>query len=95
MIEPVKLSEMPNYDRLEDGFYLFDDYVDYVSRDISFEILLPNRAIEYRQQCIAFIFDEGVRRNFRTIKLDDLMTLCADKAPDALEWMLYSLDILT
>lgn len=95
MIEPLKFSKMPNYGRLEDGFYLYDGYVDYVRGDFAFEMLLPNKAIKYRQQCRAFIFDEGVRRNFRTIKLDDLMALCADKAPDALEWMLYNLDILT
>lgn len=97
MIELIRLSgaKTPRYEILPDGLYYHDGYIDYISGDLSFEIIQPVGPDGSRRSFTSFVFRSRARDSWYCLALDDLMRFCANEAPDALEWILFNLEILT
>lgn len=97
MLDLIRINSVsvPRYSTLPDGLYFHEDYIDFIKGDFSFEIVVPVTESGHRRNWACFVFRSKQRDSWYNVNIVELMVLCKDRAPEALEWIMFNLEMLT
>jgi len=97
MLDLIRINSVsvPRYSEFPDGLYFHEDYIDFIKGDFSFEIVVPVTESGHWRNWRCFVFRSRQRDGWYNVNIVELMALCEDRAPEALEWIMFNLEMLT